>query len=254
MSRALRWINAPSVLPAIVAAIVAAIVPVIVAAIVLALAGCASTGRGPDADLERPPWPPAIEPAGDRTVFEIVEDASSLRVIVAPAGSLARLGHHHVIGGPVLSGRVLLGETADDSRIELAVDVAALVVDRAAWRAEEGLEPLDDDTIEATRSNLLGPEVLAVEDHPRIEVRSVSAVGPGWQVDVTARVRVRGVVSELVVPVSVQRDAGRLVAVGAFDVDQTALGLQPFSTAGGALRVADSMRIRFRIVARPASG
>ncbi len=254
MSRALRWINAPSVVPAKVPAKVPAIVAAIVLVLVLALAGCASTGQGPDADLDRPPWPPAVEPTADRTVFEIVEDASALRILVAPAGSLARLGHHHVIGGPVLSGRVLLGETVDDSHIELAVDVSDLVVDRAAWRAEEGLEPLEDETIEATRSNLLGPEVLAVEDHPRIEVRSISAVGPGWQADITARVRVRGVVSELVIPVSIQRDADRLVAAGAFDVDQTALGLQPFSAAGGALRVADPMRIRFRIVARPASG
>lgn len=224
------------------------------ALLVLALAGCATTGPAPDADRERPPWPDAIGAAGDRTELVVDEQASALRVLVAPAGTLSRLGHHHVIGGPVLSGRVLLGETLDDSRFELAVDVSALVVDRPEWRADEDLEPLEDDTIEATRGNLLGAEVLAAADHPTIDIRSVSAVGPDWQADVTARVRIRGVVSELVVPVAIRRDVEGLVATGAFDVDQTALGLQPFSTAGGALRVADAMRIRFRIIARPPGG
>ncbi|MBY6205093.1 YceI family protein [Halomonas denitrificans] len=223
-------------------------------ACLLVLAACASPGSKPADPDRRPDWPPAFAADHPQRIFEIDPDASSLRVLVAPAGSLARLGHRHVIGGPVLSGRILLGDTVEDSRVDLAVDVANLVVDRPAWRADEGLEALDDDTIEATRGNLLGPEVLAAEDHPRIEVRSVSAVGPDWQADVTARVRIRGVVSELVVPAAIRRKGNRLEAVGAFDVDQTALGLQPFSAAGGALRVADSMRVRFRIVARPATG
>ena len=52
----------------------------------IAVAGCASTGRGPDADLERPPWPPAIEPAGDRTVFEIVPPAEGRQSTIAGGG------------------------------------------------------------------------------------------------------------------------------------------------------------------------
>lgn len=179
-------------------------------------------------------------------MYRIDPAASELRVRVAPAGSLARLGHHHVIGGPVWSGEIVLG---DVPIADLSIDVAALEVDRLAWRRDEGFEALDEDAIEGTRGNLLGPKVLDADQHPRIDIRSVTITGPDWQADVTARVRVRGTVTEWRVPVAIQRTADRLLVIGALDVDQTALGLEPFSAAAGALRVADRMRIRFRLVA-----
>ena len=211
------------------------------------LAACASSPRVAD-DTTRTvtDWPARPASAAGSAVYRVDPTASELRVRVAPAGSLARLGHHHVIGGPVWSGELVLG---DPVFADVAIDVPALEVDRVAWRRDEGFEPLDDDAIEGTRRNLLGPKVLDAENHPSIEIRSVAVTGPDWQADVTARVRVRGEVTEWRVPVAVQRDGERLTIAGALDLDQTALGLEPFSAAGGALRVADRMRVRFRIVA-----
>lgn len=53
------------------------------------------------------------------------------------------------------------------------------------------------------------------------------------------------------VPFTLHRDADRLLAEGAFELRQTALGLTPFSLALGALRVQDAMTIKFNIVAAP---
>jgi polyisoprenoid-binding protein YceI len=216
----------------------------------LMLCLCVACATGPlppkdDAAVELD-WPDRPEAADDVSIYRVDPEASELRVVVAPAGSLARLGHHHVIGGPVWRGEFRVGERAF---ADLRIDVQALEIDRPAWRQDERFDSIDPSAIEGTRRNLLGPKVLDAENHPLIEIRSVDRVGPAWQADVTARIRVRGRISEWRVPVSVEQSGDRLVVRGALDVDQSALGLEPFSAAGGALRVAERMRVRFRIVA-----
>lgn len=216
------------------------------------LAGCATVPSDPvRSEGKELDWPSRPDVDESTRVYTVDAAASELRVIVAPAGSLARLGHHHVIGGAVWSGELWTGASVF---ADLAIDVGALEVDRAAWRRDERLDPIDEDAVEGTRRNLLGPKVLDAADHPSIEIRSIDRVGPDWQADVTARVRVRGRISEWNVPVAVVREGSRLVVSGELDMDQTVLGLEPFSAAGGALRVADRMRVRFRIVARATEG
>lgn len=215
--------------------------------VLVLLSGCAAIPSDSErAELAGLDWPARPDRDDEARIFQVDTERSELRVIVAPAGSLARLGHHHVIGGAVWSGELVVGESVF---ADLAVTVDALEVDRPAWRRDEGLDSIDEEAIEGTRRNLLGPKVLDAENHPRIEIRSIERVGPEWQADVTARVRVRGRVSEWRVPVTVHRQGERVIVGGALDIDQTALGLDPFSAAGGALRVADRMRVRFRIVA-----
>ena len=163
---------------------------------------------------------------------------------------MARLGHSHVIGGNPISGVVVLGNGPETARAELTIDASALEVDKPQWRVAEGLEPeLDAGTISGTRANMRGERVLDVANHPEISIRSVKVNGPAWLVDVTARIRLRGEVREIVVPVAVERTERRLTASGALDLLQSDFGIEPFSAAGGALRVSDRMRIRFRISA-----
>ena len=52
------------------------------------------------------------------------------------------------------------------------------------------------------------------------------------------------------VPVRVEQHEGVLIARGEFLMNQSQLGLKPFSVAMGTLVVMDEMRIRFEIVAR----
>ena len=182
-------------------------------ALLTVLAGCATPGPRPDGATAEP-RPAAAWPENAR-LYAVDSEASRLRILVAPAGPLAGLGHHHVIGGPVVSGRIALAEPFADSALELQVDVTGLEVDRPAWREAEGSDfdrQPEADAIAGTRENMLSDRVLDAENHPRIE----------------------------------------LVATGRMSLVTTEFGIEPFTTAGGGLRVADGLRIRFSIVARAA--
>lgn len=213
----------------------------------IALSGCA-TPPEPDPGRVDASWPafPAADPS--ETVYRLDESASLMLARVDPEGPMARLGHSHVIGGAVLSGRIVTGGA--EPRSEVSVRVSDIEVDRPAWRREHGLEPeLEASAIEGTRANVLGPEVLDAENFPTIEVRSVSIRGPEWLPDVEVAIRWRGRVEQFSLPVTVRRNGDRIEALGRFDLHHSDFGFQPFSAAGGALRVSDRIEIRFRIVA-----
>lgn len=201
------------------------------------VAGASPSKRDPEA------WPKGREYWVDR-------ERSQLRLIVYPEGPMARLGHPHVIGGDVIDGRIVLAEPFEASALRLAIDVAALAVDRPDWRASEGFDPeVDAGAIESTRRNMLSSDVLDADDHPMIRIESIGISGPKWQPDIRSNVSIAGTRRELAVPASLIIDDRRLTATGRFLIRQTDFGLEPFSTAGGALRVADEVLIRFRIVA-----
>jgi len=61
---------------------------------------------------------------------------------------------------------------------------------------------------------------------------------------------VRDHVSTVLVPVSLSMDPESLTASGEFDLSHTQLGLTPYSVGLGAIRVAETMHVRFRVLAR----
>lgn len=219
--------------------------------LMLLMGGCAST----PADRKHGPviaeWPEFIPPQPGETVFRVDSDASEILIRVDPDGPMARLGHSHAIGGPVISGTLVTGREPAQARLDLTIDAAALEVDKPEWRRHLGLEPeLDADTVEGTRENMRSERVLDVAQHPEIGIRSVAVSGPGWMPTVSVRIRLRGEVRELAVPVAVVRSGPQLQAIGTIDLLQSDFGIEPFSTAGGALRVSDRMQIRFLVVAQ----
>lgn len=188
-------------------------------------------------------------PAGHR--FVVDRESSEVRIVVYPAGSLARFGHPHVVGGPVIDGEVVLTESFSDSGLHLRIDLEALEVDRPSWREDEGFDPeMSKSAIEGTRDNLRSDRLLDVANHPEIIIESLSITGPYWQPDIQLRITLRGQTRELTVPISLQLDDQRLTATGRITVRQTDFGIEPFSAAGGSLQVADQILIRFRINAQ----
>lgn len=215
------------------------------------LIGCAGTPTEREPASTVAEWPefPALQ--ADEILYQIDPDASVILIRVDPEGPMARLGHSHIIGGAVVSGRVVTGSNSANARLDLKIDTTLLEVDKPEWRRAEGLEPvLDADAIEGTRSNMRGEQVLDVAQHPEIRIRSTAVRGPDWMPVVTARIRLRDVVREVEVPVAVVRSGQRLQAIGRFELLQSDFGIEPFSAAGGTLRVSDRMQIRFRITAR----
>ena len=65
----------------------------------------------------------------------------------------------------------------------------------------------------------------------------------------TTRINVRGQDYRVDIPLQLKRSDDELVASGEFKLQQSALGLTPFSVMMGALRVQDEMTVRFLLVA-----
>jgi polyisoprenoid-binding protein YceI len=196
----------------------------------------------------------APDRAGAR--YTIRADASDVRFLVYRAGRLAALGHNHVVQAGRIEGTISVAPEVGRSSFAILMPVADFVVDAPVARAEEGAEfatQPGEDAVAGTRRNMLGAKVLDAEHFPRVEIRSVSAVGPPWAPDVTVRIRLRGVERELTVPVAVAMGQDRLVATAVFEIRQSDFGIEPLSVLGGALQVADVVRVRMRLAAERAS-
>ena len=134
--------------------------------------------------------------------------------------------------------------------------VQTLTVDEDTLRAQEGADfppNVPEDAREGTRRNMLGASLLNAERYPGIGLQSENLQRVGDSVVAQVRVIVRNHASSLRVPVSYELRGNVLRVQGDIAVRQTDLGLTPFSLFGGALRVEDEMRVRFRIVARAES-
>jgi hypothetical protein len=189
--------------------------------------------------------------AGTRT-FQVDPERTVLTVIVRRAGPLAKLGHDHVITSADEVGSVWLGSTPADSSFELALPVERFAVDLPAARAAAGPEfaaPVPDDARAGTRRNMLRAEVLDGEHFPTITLRSSATSGVWPQPIVRVAVTLKGVEREQEIPVVVERDANGVIARGELRLNQTDFGITPFSVAGGAIQVADTLEIRFEIAA-----
>lgn len=193
--------------------------------------------------------------AGD-VPYDVDGAASEVLLFLGRDGPMAALGHSHVIAVRGLQGRVLWQDDVARSRFALEFAASGLSVDEPALRQQAGGEfagELDQAARDGTRANMLGAQVLQAAEFPVIRLRSsrVERLDAGT-LRVQTAMTIRGRESTIPVPVRWQRNGAELVASGEFAVLQTALGLTPHSAALGALRVADEMKIRFRIVARRA--
>jgi hypothetical protein len=242
-----------------------------VAALGLLLAGCgAPPARLPSSHPGA--VPPASPPGAARGAAYRIDSAhSELRLLVYRAGAMAALGHDHVIVNRALEGWVTFSGDVAGAAFLLTVPTSGFVVDEDAARRQEGAdfsEVIDADAKAGTLHNMLGPAVLDAQGHPSVTVRSVSiataagaaqaaggaqAAASGARTagsaQATVRVSVAGHDSSLVVPFTVDSSPGRLHAQVDFTVQQTRLGLTPFSVFLGALRVEDQLHVKLDLVA-----
>jgi len=222
------------------------------AALLAAIAVCVALASCTPAPRETPiePGAPADFPQRDyrqaaaagKAVYRI-EPASSIVVIeVRRGGSLARLGHDHVVASHDVQGYVLPA----DARADLYVPLAKLVVDEPGLRAAAHFDttPSDADIV-GTRRNML-ERVLEVDAHPFARVRVRRADGE----HVDADIALRGVSRVVRVPVHVAVDVDRLEVSGDLTLRQTDFGIVPLSILGGAVQVQDALALHFTLHAR----
>lgn len=219
------------------------------------LAGCAPLLREP---APAPAAPPADFPeayyrealAQGKPVFR-VDPAESLIVIeVRRSGSLARLGHDHVVASREVVGYV----APDEGRADLYVALAHLAVDEAALRAEAGFDtqPAESD-IEGTRANML-ERVLEAERFPFALIGVAGANAKERKTTLAVAITLHGHTRTLQVPAEIEASAERMAVTGRLSFNQTDFGITPYSLLGGAIAVENRLDLHFRIRARRLRG
>ena len=216
-------------------------------AALLLVAGCAELLR-----VEAPVAPPDEFPEAyyqeaakrGKPVYRIDPAASLLVIEVRRGGSLARLGHDHVVASHDVTGYVEPGE----GRADLYVALARLVVDEPELRKEAGFDtqPSESD-IEGTRSNMHA-HVLETEKYPfaLIAVKGADAKKPALAVAVT----LHGQTREFQVPSRIEVDDETVTVSGKLAFNQTDFGITPYALLGGAIAVKDGLELRFSVRAR----
>ncbi len=187
----------------------------------------------------------AIARAG-HPVYDVDAARSVVVMEVRRAGTLANLGHDHVVASHDVHGYVAPSE----GRADLALRVEAFVVDEPALRAAAGFDtqPSEAD-IAGTRRNML-TRVLSSDAHPFVLVHVDGArSATGTQV-LHPGVTVNGVERAAQATAMVTAGADDIRVRGETVIRQTDYGIRPFSILGGALEVADAVTIKFDVVAR----
>lgn len=218
----------------------------------LALAACTQPQRD-QAPAPVTPVKTVVDlPRDGHEKFTISAQESLLLVKVMRSGPLSRFGHNHIVGGPVIHGYVLVAPELPDSKLALSVRLADMIVDARQWRdaaGEDFASVPDQQDIEGTRKNMLGPKVLDVEQHPEVTVSITGILGAAPDFSVLARITLKGVTKSLPVPVHIERVGGKITASGTFSLVQSDFDIEPFSILLGAISVEDELQISYSIVA-----
>lgn len=189
--------------------------------------------------------------AGD-AIFAIDPAASLVTIVVRRGGTLARLGHDHVVA--IRDAHGLIDRTSERADVYARLD--RMTVDEPALRRESQLDtqPTAAD-IAGTRTNML-ERVLQVERHPFVEVavRKPAATPAGPPPSATTAVRVSitldGVTRTVPVEMATSSRGDTLEVRGTLAIDQTDFALRPMSLFGGAITVANRLDLRFDLRAR----
>ena len=217
------------------------------------MAGCPTTSvRPPETSNAALPSVGAPDLKG-ATIYTIDSQPSNVQIHVFRGGTLARLGHNHVMTSKHVAGRVWRHRANERSGFELEFPVAQLIVDDPQARAAAGSEfpgEISEGDRDGTRKNMLRPEVLDADAHPTIKLQSVRVGGSASDLQITTRITIKGVASDVLVPATLAIEGNQLRASGEFDIRQTDFGIKPFSIGLGALEVQDRLHVVFSVVAR----
>jgi hypothetical protein len=217
----------------------------------LMVAGCAPLVReratapaAPPADFPEDYYREAL--AQGKPVFRVAPAESLVVIEVRRSGSLARLGHDHVVASHDVVGYV----APEEGRADLVVELVRLAVDEPALRAEAGFEtqPTESD-IEGTRANML-EKVLEAEKFPFALIRVSGVDARQGDVTLSVALTLHGSTRTLQAPARIDADGREMRVTGRLSFDQSEFGITPYSLLGGAIAVQNRVDLRFRLTAR----
>lgn len=182
-----------------------------------------------------------------RPVLRIDPDRSLVVIEVRRAGSLAQLGHDHVVASHAVAGYI----APDQGRADLYTALDTLVVDEPALRDAAGFGPHPSPAdVAATRRNML-EKVLESDRHPFVRI-AVNGAAAGQRAQrLRVAVTLHGSTQYVDAQFKVQAAAEEAEVTGSFAIDQSQFGIVPFSVLGGAIAVQDRLDVKFRLRAVP---
>jgi hypothetical protein len=186
------------------------------------------------------------------TQYTIDPQRSQVLVLVYRDGTMAHLGHNHVIAVRELHGSVVLASDRTQSSFQIDFPVEAMSVDEPALRAAEGADfqsTLDEAAIAGTRDHMLGESLLNSRQFAQIHLQSERILDNGGNLSALTTIVVRTTTAHAQIPLTLQTSGDELRVSGEFDLTHAQLGLTPYSVALGALRVAERIHIRYRLSA-----
>ena len=191
----------------------------------------------------------------DAHMFRIAPAKSMLHILVYRAGSMAQLGHNHVMSAGNLSGYIWMHDSLlQRSGFDIRLPVNDLIVDDPDARSAEGPDfPLNvtDEGRAGTKVNMLKPDVLDGEHYPQVRLRSVNISGNSSTPEVTVAITIKDQTRQQTVPVRITVDQQSLRVAGEFTIRQTDFGITHHSAMLGALLVQDLLTIKFDLEALP---
>jgi len=196
-------------------------------------------------------------PQGSTQTYNIVGGQSDIHVRVYKAGALGALRHNHVVSIGGLSGKVHLGASPAQSRFAFNVAVKKLIVDNAALRRRSGKQfsskPSASD-VAGTRKNMLSSKLLNGARFPTIKIKGKGGPKAGKKSGtLKVSVKILGRTKDINLPISLSIKGNTLTASGSKRISHGQLGLRPFSALFGALKVADRLDLKYRVVAKRAN-
>lgn len=218
----------------------------------LALAACAQPPYVPEEA-------PAVEyddgayvaaAAAGLPVYRIDPIGSGVYIRVGRAGALKSAGHDHAIASTVVEGMVLVADDWTESRADLRIPLVHLVVDDPVHRQRFGLgDEVSESAISGTTRNMQ-EKVLESTTYPSA-IATARLTGPlSADPALAITLTVRDVTAEYTVPCELVVGPEEVRVSGAMAIQHEDLGLEPFSAAGGLLRVADEIDLEFEFTAR----
>jgi hypothetical protein len=218
----------------------------------LVLAACRTVPPPQVAPPPAPPPPVTVVPEIIKH-YRINAERSQVLILVYRDGPMAKLGHNHVLSVHALAGDVTMPADTSQTSFRLQFPVAGITIDEPSLRAQQGEDfnaTVDAASIDGTRGHMLGEKLLDATRFPLIRLASgpLRAEGEHWLV--TLHITVRDHDCSLEVPVALVATADELSASGEFDLTHAQLGLTPYSVGLGALRVAETIHIRYSLLAQ----
>lgn len=179
---------------------------------------------------------------------ELVTGASFFHVLIYSAGLLGFLGHDHVVAATNWESRYVIDKNGD-LRITMKIDVASLEIDKVSDRAiyshlTEAEQP-SIEAVDSTKENMLGEAVLDVMNYPGITV-VINGNLQSRQIRINLKVKEHQAETES--DYVLECDEGLAKAKGAFRLNHSDLGLQPYSAFFGSIAVAEPMDFKFVVV------